>query len=119
MNISNIKYMAKSRLHTTKIGRTLCRLAGEESGQTAMEYVVIATLICAAIAVGIWLFGSQILGMFGAAGDATIAKHKEAETKLDNLDSIKSEQDRIASEADNKWTTEEGAHEAGGGAQSR
>ena len=115
MNISNIKHMAKARLHTTKIGRTLCRLAGEESGQTAMEYVVIATLICAAIAVGVWLFGSQILGMFVAAGDATEGRHDEAEKKVVGMRELKDENERVAKEADNQWTTKKDAQDVGGG----
>ena len=115
MNISNIRHMANRRLHTTRIGRTLCRLAGEESGQTAMEYVVIATLICAAIAVGVWLFGSQILGMIQAAGDAAEGRHEEAEEKVDAMRDIKEENDRVGGEADNEWTTKGDAQNVGGG----
>lgn len=114
MNINNIKHMAKSRLHTTKIGRTLCRLAGEESGQTAMEYVVIATLICAAIAVGIWLFGSQILGMFQSAGDATQGEHEKSRDKITQQRGDKPAADNAAMEADNHYTDDGTAHDAAG-----
>lgn len=116
---ANIKKMAKNRLDTTRLGRILRRFCSEESGQGAMEYVVLATLICAAIAVGIWLFGSQILGMFQSAGDAAIADHKAAETKLRNLRNTKTDADEAGKDADNNWTTEEGVDEKGGGAQGR
>ena len=40
--------------------------SGDGVGPGIFEYVVVGTLIiCAVVAVGIWLFGAQILGMFG------------------------------------------------------
>ena len=48
-----------------------------------LEYVVIATLICAALAVGIWLFGAQICALFGVSGEATCATHMESAQKAD------------------------------------
>ena len=100
----NIKKMAQNRLNSTKFGRLLKRVVSEESGQTAMEYVVIATLIAAAVAVGVWLFGGQILGMFHSADAAVAGGHKESE-EIGNAvrGNVPSVIDAGAS-ANNKWT---------------
>ena len=107
MNIKNIKHMAHARLHTTRIGRTLCRLAGEESGQTAMEYVVIATLICAAIAVGIWMFGAQILAMFNTSSQAVTGDHQNAKENTVAQRSVAEQAAKDATKVDKEWTTAE------------
>lgn len=50
----------------------------KKRSQGCMEYVVVAVLICAAVAVAIWLFWSQIMAMFGTVGSATCGTHEAA-----------------------------------------
>ena len=107
---ANIKKMAKNRLNTTRLGRILRRFCSEESGQGAMEYVVLATLICAAIAVGIWLFGAQIGEMFGIAGHGVIGEHQVAEETLNNTVRPSAEaKDQTRVDADRGYTDYEAA----------
>lgn len=68
MNNKKTSKFAIRRAKETKLGRFLCRLAGEESGQAMMEYVIIAVVIAAAVLVGAWFFGKDIMNMFGVAG---------------------------------------------------
>lgn len=110
---TNIKKMAQNRLNTTKLGRLLKRFMHEEAG-IAMEYVVLITLIAAAVAVGVWLFGSQILGMFQASGDAVVTRHQEAEEKVDSIKGVKPAADQVGKDSDNKWTTHGDAKGASG-----
>lgn len=55
----------------TKLGRFLCRLLGDERGAVAMEYVVIALLVAAAVVGVVMVFGSRIANMFTQATKAT------------------------------------------------
>ena len=48
----------------TKLGRFLCRLLGDQRGAVAMEYVVIALLVAAAVVGIVIVFGSRIANMF-------------------------------------------------------
>ena len=44
----------------TALGRFLCRLLGDEAGQTIMEYVVLGVMVVAAAVAIVMLFGQQI-----------------------------------------------------------
>ena len=44
----------------TMLGRFLCRLLGDEAGQTIMEYVVLGVMVVAAAVTIVMLFGQQI-----------------------------------------------------------
>lgn len=44
----------------TVLGRFLCRLLGDEAGQTIMEYVVLGVMVVAAAVAIVMLFGQQI-----------------------------------------------------------
>lgn len=71
-----------NRAKRTAMGRTLCRLLGEENGAVAMEYVVIALLVAAAVVGLVMVFGSNIADMFGTTtktlgGEAGIEKAAE------------------------------------------
>lgn len=70
MNTNNKKAHMPITLRAKKsfLGRIVCRVAGEETGAVMMEYVIVATLIAAAVAVGAWFFGKDIMNMFGVAG---------------------------------------------------
>ena len=88
------------RAKNTFVGRIICRVIGEESGQAMMEYVIIAVFIAAAVAVGAWLFGAQILGMFGVGGDQVIGSHDSAVQNQNALRTAKPGQDAAAVTAD-------------------
>ena len=55
-----------ARAKRTRLGRILCRLAGDEAGAVMMEYVVLALLVCAAVVGIVMVFGDSISGMFKA-----------------------------------------------------
>ena len=54
------------RAKRTWFGRMVCRLLGEERGAVAMEYVVIALLVAAAVVGIVIVFGDNIAKMFGS-----------------------------------------------------
>ena len=70
MNKNKKSLSIVERAKKTVIGRVICRIAGEETGAVMMEYVIVAVLIAAAVAVGAWFFGKDIMNMFGVAGRA-------------------------------------------------
>ncbi len=78
MNNKKTSKFAIRRAKETKFGRFLCRLAGEENGQAMMEYVIIATVIAAAVVIGAWVFGRDVLAGFRYLGDAIRGDHDQA-----------------------------------------
>ena len=72
-------------LKNTRFGRMVRRVLGEEKGAVAMEYVILAVLIAAAIVVAVAVFGKTIVGMFDVAGKGASGQHTEAKTTLDNV----------------------------------
>ncbi len=77
MNVRAIK--------NSRFGRLLRRVLGEEKGAVAMEYVILAVLIAAAIVVAVAVFGKTIVGMFDVAGKGASAQHTEAKSTLDKV----------------------------------
>ena len=72
-------------LKKTRFGRFFCQVLGNEKGAVAMEYVVLAVLIAAAIVVAVAVFGKTIVGMFDVAGKGASAQHTEAKSTLDKV----------------------------------
>lgn len=72
-------------LKKTRFGRFVCHVLGDEKGAVAMEYVVLAVLIAAAIVVAVAVFGKTIVGMFDVAGKGASAQHTEAKSTLDKV----------------------------------
>ena len=62
------------------VGKAVCRVMGEESGAVMMEYVIVAVMIAAAVMVGAWFFGKDIMNMFGVSGQAVTGNPKGAAT---------------------------------------
>ena len=81
MNTNNTSSIRIRRAKRTLLGRVLCRLAGEEKGAVMMEYVIVAVMIAAAVAMGAYFFGKDILNMFGVAGAAATGDNQAAETQ--------------------------------------
>ena len=99
-------------MKNTRLGKLVCRLVGEEKGAVMMEYVIVAVMIAAAVAVGAWLFGEQILGMFGVAGDATIGGHDTAVANQSAMRASKKGQDEAAITAGKTFQQAEGQNGA-------
>ena len=60
---------AKEWVKNSRLGRGLVRLLGEEKGAVAMEYIVIALLIGAAVVALVMVFGGNIRNMFAKSND--------------------------------------------------
>ncbi len=76
------KTMRLARAKNTRLGRFLCRLAGEETGAVMMEYVILAVLIAAACVVAVAMFGKTIVDMFGAASKGAAGSHTDAQSAV-------------------------------------
>ncbi len=77
--------MKLRNLKSSRIGRMIRRVLGDEKGAVAMEYVILAVLIAAAIVVAVAVFGKTIVGMFDVAGKGASGQHSEAKTTLDKV----------------------------------
>ena len=85
-----------ARAKRTRLGRILCRLAGDEAGAVMMEYVVLALLVCAAVVGIVMVFGDSITGMFkattetlqgdGGSGKAAETRNQQITYSTQNLD---------------------------------
>jgi len=76
------------RAKRSALGRTLCRLFGDEAGGVMMEYVILAVLVAAAVVVAVMYFGKNIKGGFNAmshtvAGESVEAKQTVRDMKRD------------------------------------
>lgn len=78
MNNKKTSKFAIRRAKETKLGRFLCRLAGEENGQAMMEYVIIAVVVAAAAALAFIYFGKTTTTQVNAMSSAVAAKPTEA-----------------------------------------
>lgn len=108
MNNKKTSKFAIRRAKETKLGRFLCRLAGEENGQAMMEYVVIAVGIAAVVALGAFFFGSTILDLFGIASKSVSGNPKAGAQEAEVLmDTTVKERVEAAAENGDKFNTED------------
>ena len=84
MNTNKKELAIVKRAKKTYLGRCVCRLMGDETGAVMMEYVIVAVMIAAAVAVGAWFFGKDIMNMFGVAGRATTGDNDGSVTMQEN-----------------------------------
>lgn len=70
------------RARRTRLGRLLCKVAGDKTGAVMMEYVILAVLIAAAAVVAVAMFGKTIVGMFSVAASGATADHSGAQSEL-------------------------------------
>ncbi len=75
------KEMMALRTKKTLLGRTLCRLAGDQAGGVMMEYVIIGVLVAAAAVLIVTLFGKQIVNGFSVMIYGVTGQNDKAETK--------------------------------------
>ena len=88
------------RAKRTVLGRTLCRLMGDNTGAVMMEYVVLALLICAAVVGIVMIFGDSISSMFAASaatltGDEGVTDAKEIRDQQVTRNKGKSSKDEL------------------------
>ena len=76
--------MNRKMLKNTKFGRVLCRLVGEETGATMMEYVILAVMIAAAVTAAAIYFGNSAKNQMEVAGDAMVGDTKTAENRAED-----------------------------------
>lgn len=108
--------MNKKMLKNTKAGRIICRLLGEETGATMMEYVILAVMIAAAVTAAAIYFGNAAKNQMNVAGDAMVGNTATAEQRAQSSQSIHDKEANAAHTSANrfkKMTTE--ASEAKGG----
>ena len=90
----------------TVFGRMLCRILGDERGAVAMEYIVIALLVAAAVVGLVMVFSGNLRNMLGSTNEV-MTKKKVSEIKEvgeqynEQQDKLKQEND-TAKEAGNK-----------------
>ena len=60
---------AKQWFMKSRLGRGLARFCGDVQGAVAMEYIVIALLIGAAVVALVMVFGSNVRNMFAKSND--------------------------------------------------
>ena len=90
----------KKKMINSKLGKILRRLAGEEAGQTLMEYVIIAVLIAAACTTAIIYFGRQnanqiAVAILAASGNAKGALDKQKQGQTDADANIKDAEGKV------------------------
>lgn len=68
---------------SSKFGRAVARLFGEETGAVMMEYVVVAVVIAAACALVMAIWGKAIFGQSKAATQAVVVNPHAAEQTIE------------------------------------
>ena len=69
--------MHLSRAKKSLCGRVLRRIAGEEKGAVAMEYIVIALLVAAAVVGLVMVFGGNLRNMFDKTNQTLVQTNVE------------------------------------------
>ena len=90
------------RVKNSCLGKAVRRMLGEETGAVMMEYVIIAVLIAAAVAVGAWYFGRSVNNEFRVASHAVVADDIEANAKQEAAQGKVQGQDEAARETQKK-----------------
>jgi len=90
------------RAKHTRLGRFLCALMGDQCGAVAMEYVVIALLVAAAVVGVVMVFGSRIANMFTQSTKALASTESEmADLAKEVSDSRSKDIERVEAQAAN------------------
>lgn len=111
---------AKKWVKNSRLGRSLVRLLGEEKGAVAMEYIVIALLIGAAVVALVMVFGGNVRNMFAKSNDVMTSKTvddvKTAGGEWRSAQDAMKEKKKTAEEAGDKLGGDfNDAHGGGGG----
>ena len=90
-----------ARAKRTRLGRILCRLAGDEAGAVMMEYVVLALLVCAAVVGIVMVFGDSISAMFTATTQTLGGKDSSGVAAKTRGEQIKAQEEHLTTERKN------------------
>ena len=93
----------KQKMMNSKVGKLLRRIVGEETGAVMMEYVIIAVLIAAAVAVGAWYFGRSVNNEFRVASDGVTGNDTQAQTDQKKAQENVKKQDAAAIKAQKEY----------------
>ena len=93
-----MKSLHFNRAKKSLCGRTLRRLLGEEKGAVAMEYIVIALLVAAAVVGLVMVFSGNLRNMFAKTND-TLTTNKVSEVK-EVADSLGAEKEKLKAQND-------------------
>ena len=93
--------MKLERAKRTRFGRFLCAILGDQRGAVAMEYVVIALLVAAAVVGVVMVFGSRIANMFTQSTKVLSSKESEMEAVASEVQSSR-ETDKSRAEEQQK-----------------
>ena len=74
-----------NRMMNKWYGRLICRVLGEENGAVAMEYIVIALLVAAAVVALVMVFGGNLRNMLSHTND-TLSATKPSEVQAAGAD---------------------------------
>ena len=69
-----MKKYRMNRMMKKWYGRLICRVLGEEKGAVAMEYIVIALLVAAAVVALVMVFGGNLRNMLAKTNDTLVQK---------------------------------------------
>ena len=97
------KTMNINKIKQSRFGRIVCRMFGEERGAVMMEYVIVAVLIAAAVAVGAWYFGRSVNNEFRVASHGVTGDDISAQEAQDNAQKNVSAQDAAAKGAQKNY----------------
>lgn len=106
--------MNKKMLKNTKIGRIVCRLLGEETGATMMEYVILAVMIAAAVTAAAIYFGNTTKNQMDVAASAMTGKVDDSTGKAGDSQKTQEQEAKKAHEAAQKFSTGTELHKAAG-----
>jgi Flp pilus assembly pilin Flp len=93
-----MKALRFNRAKNSLCGRVVRRLLGEEKGAVAMEYIVIALLVAAAVVALVMVFGGNIRNMFDKTNQ-TLTQSKVSDIK-DVGQAYRDEQGKLAAQND-------------------
>ena len=85
-------------------GRLVCRILGEEKGAVAMEYIVIALLVAAAVVALVMVFGGNLRNMLGKTNATLVQRTPEGAKAVG--DQLRAEQEAL--DKQNKTAIEAG-----------
>ena len=91
-----MKSLLFQRAKKSLCGRVLRRIAGEESGAVAMEYIVIALLVAAAVVGLVMVFGGNLRNMLDKTNQ-TMTSKKVSDVETVGSD-YRNEQDKMKAE---------------------
>ena len=101
--------MKKVWMIDSRVGRALRRLLGEEKGAVAMEYIVVALLIGAAVVGLVMVFSGSLRNMLSSTNETLNAKKTSEVTEA--AQKLNDGRDKMNGEND---TAKEAGHKIGG-----